>query len=308
MPKKNPLVSVGIVTWNGGNSFKKCLKKVLEHDYSPMEIIVVDNASIDGSTKGIDQKKVKLIINDKNRGSAGGYNLCYANARGKYVVLLAHDDFLEKGCIRELVRGMEMDPSLGCAEGECRHLNGVVYNGNVTVIMSNKRAPENQMRKFYPGDPIIVRNGIVDRFTDSDYFFYGEDIFAGWLIHLRGFRCGRILSGKIIHEGSPTVGRQPKFYRYIDERNRWMTYLTCYQKKNIIRYLPLNVFFTLLRLIKGIFNGYFFSYLKAHLWILVHLNVVKKKRNYVQSLRKVPDSEIIKDLEPVGVMEILRMK
>ena len=68
----NPPVTVAIVNWNGGESFRRCLDLVLKHDYEPMDILVVDNASTDGSVDRVDRSKVRLIINDVNRGSAGG--------------------------------------------------------------------------------------------------------------------------------------------------------------------------------------------------------------------------------------------
>jgi hypothetical protein len=92
------------------------------------------------------------------------------------------------------------------------------------------------------------------------------------------------------------VKRNPRFYRYLDERNRWMNFLIFYEKKNILKYIPLNIAFSSLKLLNGLRNGYFVSYLKAYFWILTNVPLLLRKRSFVQSFRKVPDREIMKNL------------
>lgn len=295
--QKKPLASVVVLNWNGGASLKKCIDSVRRQSLKDMEIILVDNGSIDGSYDFARKMKgIRLIRKMENTGSAGGYNTGYENSSGKYVILISHDAVLDKNCIRELVKGMESDTGLGCAEGLCVHNDGSIINGNLNRLFFNTPAPPDAVQKFYPGMPAIIRRSAADRWSDPDYFFYGEDVYCGWLLHLKGYGCKRILTAKVMHEGSPTVKRKPKFFRYLDERNRWMNFLLFYETKNIVKYIPLNVAFSFFKLMNGLRNGYFSSYVKAYVWIVTHPRTIATKRRYVQSFRKVSDREIMKDL------------
>ena len=64
LAKKNMKISVIIVNYNGKGYLKDCLDSVLKTDFKDFEVIVVDNASIDGSTRGLN-KKVRLIKSKK---------------------------------------------------------------------------------------------------------------------------------------------------------------------------------------------------------------------------------------------------
>ncbi len=84
-------------------------------DYPNLEIIVVDNASKDGSPEKLRElerqdERVQVILNDANLGVAGGYNVGLRAARGDYVVLLNNDTFVTRGWVRDLIRPMQRDP------------------------------------------------------------------------------------------------------------------------------------------------------------------------------------------------------
>src|SRR5687767_13566896 len=90
------LVSIVIVNWNGKNNLKECLNSLLKIDYSPYEIVIVDNGSKDGSVTYIkeiqkENKNVILVENLKNLGFAEGNNVGFAHAKGELVLLLNND-------------------------------------------------------------------------------------------------------------------------------------------------------------------------------------------------------------------------
>ena len=89
-----PLVSIIILNYNGKDYVEECLDSVLNQTYKNMEVIVVDNASKDGSLEILRDKymsKIMLIENDKNLGFAEGNNVAYKKTKGEFIALLNND-------------------------------------------------------------------------------------------------------------------------------------------------------------------------------------------------------------------------
>ncbi len=118
-PADEPLVSVIVVTYNNLALTKACLSSLDAYsDYPAMEIIVVDNASADGSpaflrewAKGAPNRK--LVLNADNLGFAAGNNVGLEIALGEYLVLLNNDTYVTPGWLRTLIAHMRRDASIG---------------------------------------------------------------------------------------------------------------------------------------------------------------------------------------------------
>lgn len=115
----DPPVSVIVVTYNNLELTKACLASLDAHShYGNIEIIVVDNASSDGSpeflagwVKQADNRK--LILNTDNRGFAAANNQGLAIASGDYLVLLNNDTYVTPGWVRTMVNHMRRNTGLG---------------------------------------------------------------------------------------------------------------------------------------------------------------------------------------------------
>lgn len=118
-PADEPLVSVIVVTYNNLALTKACLTSLDEYtDYPAMEIIVVDNASADGSPEFLCEwaegaPNRKLVLNADNLGFAAGNNVGLKIARGEYLILLNNDTHVTPGWVRTLIAHMRRDPSIG---------------------------------------------------------------------------------------------------------------------------------------------------------------------------------------------------
>ncbi len=114
-----PRVSVIVVTYNNIELTKACLASLDEHtNHENLEIIVVDNASADGSPALLQEwvsqgTNRKIILNEDNRGFAAGNNQGLAIADGEYLVLLNNDTFVTPGWVRTLYRHLERNKSVG---------------------------------------------------------------------------------------------------------------------------------------------------------------------------------------------------
>lgn len=109
-------LSIILVNWNTRDLLLGCLKSIAEHCGGiPHEVIVVDNASGDGSADAVrrDFPGVKLIASDRNLGFAAGNNLGLREARGEFVLFLNPDTVVLKDAVQKMLHFIRQDPEVG---------------------------------------------------------------------------------------------------------------------------------------------------------------------------------------------------
>lgn len=139
MAKKVDL-SIIILSYNTKQLLKNCLKSVLASkpgDYNN-EVIVVDNASTDGSPQMVKDEfsaksgsasggpKVKLIRSKKNLGFSGGNNLGLQKAKGEYVLFLNSDTEVADTAFEKMMVFMEKNPKVGAATAKTMLFSGKI--------------------------------------------------------------------------------------------------------------------------------------------------------------------------------------
>lgn len=114
---QNPLVSIVIPVVNGKDKIVKCLESLESIEYSPTEVIVVDNGSTDGTIEIIENRfpHVQLICNEKNLFLAEARNIGLQNAQGGFVFLLDYDNVVAPFTVRNLIDAMLDDECIGIA-------------------------------------------------------------------------------------------------------------------------------------------------------------------------------------------------
>src|ERR1700759_5694981 len=87
------MVSITIVTWNSAKHLEECFAALDLQDYRDLEVIIVDNASDDGTRELLRRVETKgrVILNDKNVGCAGGQNQAIRATRGEWILCLNPD-------------------------------------------------------------------------------------------------------------------------------------------------------------------------------------------------------------------------
>src|SRR5690242_13255836 len=95
-------VAVIIVNWNSGPLLGRCLAALRAQTVRPTEILVVDNASADGSEAAAESDGVRLIRSDQNAGFAAANNLALAHTRAPWIALLNPDAFPEPTWLQKL--------------------------------------------------------------------------------------------------------------------------------------------------------------------------------------------------------------
>ncbi|WP_456384921.1 glycosyltransferase [Desulfolithobacter sp.] len=114
-----PRVSVVVLTYNNLDYTRACLLSLEKQTrYPDWELIIVDNASSDGTPEFLadyaeKNLHVHLILNKENLGFAAGNNVGMRQATGEYIIVLNNDTYVTKGWMRDLVRHFQQDLSLG---------------------------------------------------------------------------------------------------------------------------------------------------------------------------------------------------
>ncbi len=116
MRSSNPLVSVIVPTYDGEAFVRETIDSVLAQDYAPLEVIVCDDGSRDGTLAILESygSKIKLV-RQKNQGVAAARNRAAEDAGGEWITFLDHDDVWEKNLLTELVPLVTKDASTAVA-------------------------------------------------------------------------------------------------------------------------------------------------------------------------------------------------
>src|SRR5438874_2670100 len=117
-PAQPGLVSILIVTFNSEKTLDACLDSVRQQDYSPLEIIVVDNNSTEDTRRILSASTCQAILNSENRGFAAAQNQAMRAARGEWLLCLNPDVLLGTNFVSALMAERERDPTVGTLCGK----------------------------------------------------------------------------------------------------------------------------------------------------------------------------------------------
>jgi len=299
-----PTVSVMLVNYNSKKYAEESINSILAQNYpkSKIDIIVVDNASSDGSIEFLKERfgnKIKLIESKTNRGFAGGTNLGFRYAKGEFILLFNIDAIAPKDYLRTIIsEGLKnkkmaigsYDFPVNTDLDKEKPSKGYTLNlvgGNVDV--------PNQFKTIGGGGVgFLIRRSTIDHHSyDEDYFLYFEDTKFGWEYNVRGYEVICSPKCKLWHYGSAICGKISPLKTYYSERNRIMSLFVCFEFGTLIKIIPLSFIDSALRFGYYLFRPKLFvSYLKAMGWIITHFPLIIKKRREFNKFRKLKDRDI----------------
>ena len=275
-----PKVAVVIVNWNKKDDVMRLLNSLKYVDYENCDIIVVDNASTDGSVEAIREQfpEVELIINPENLGGTGGFNsgMRYAlqKAEYQYIWLLDNDAEVEESTLEELINVMERDERIGIAGS--RIIDSV--NRDITVEagaylmrdsigvqplyrnIKNLNIASSVMEVDYVAIcSALARTSALEKvgLMDERYFFFWDDMDWGLQFRDKGFKIISVLNSIVYHPAF-TEKRGILVDYYYGNRNSLLTYAkhNGLAKRISIFYIYLRQKCTSLILLGLIGNGY----------------------------------------------------
>jgi GT2 family glycosyltransferase len=238
-----PQVSVIIINYNAGaHRLKACLASLDAQSFQNFEVIVLDNASEDGSEAVADAADgVRLIRSPENLGFAGGVNLAATHAKGRWLALLNPDATAAPDWLERFIEGTQSYPACRCfgsvqidaanhdrldGLGDCYHAIGVAWRGDFGKPASN--IPNEDKAIFAPcGAAALYDKALFEELGGfaEDFFCYHEDVDFGARLHLAGEDVILLHRSVIYHEGSGTTGRYSDFTVYHGNRNRIRTFI-----------------------------------------------------------------------------------
>lgn len=211
-------VSLIIVCYNDGRWLPRCLESFRNQTIFPhLEVILVDNASRDGTDRVAQElvagwPNAQFIASGSNLGFGGGSNLGARAARGKYLMLLNSDIWMEPDCVEQLYRAAESQQAAGAGalilnydddsvqtKGGC----GFDLFGNIVAV----RAGPTPAELFCVGVFFFVRRDVFLQVgqLDERLFMYGEELDLSWRIWLSGGKLVPVMTARIHHRGEAGV-------------------------------------------------------------------------------------------------------
>lgn len=129
-----PDLAVVVINYNAGDAILDCLSAVVSQE--PAELVVIDNASTDGSLERVVEAHptARILRNDRNRGFAAAANQGIAATRAPFVFLLNPDAFLRPGALDALARALRDTPRAGAVAA-------LVLNPDGSVQPTNRAFP-----------------------------------------------------------------------------------------------------------------------------------------------------------------------
>ncbi len=158
-------ISVVVVAWNAKSYLELCLESLEKAPpQRSMEILVVDNASTDGTAEMVETRFpwVKLIRSAENLGFAKGNNVAIRRCQGRYIALVNPDVIVFPGCLDALADFLDQNPKVG-------NVGPRVLNPDMTLQSSCRRFPT-------LWNNFCSATGLATRFKNSR-FFAGEHMF-----------------------------------------------------------------------------------------------------------------------------------
>jgi GT2 family glycosyltransferase len=253
--EKVPKVSIVIPTMNRKDEVVECLRSVEKTNYPNYAVIVVDDATTDGTLEEIKRsfRDVRVIRNDENKGAAASRKIGLENSDGEYIMFLDSDTIVDDKAVEELVNGFAVFPEAGLVAPIIyfEERDRIFYAGAKISLLTSKavfrelgRKDKGQFNKIE-----IIKNGhaptafMVKREAihaaggfDSTFYMGFEESDLAKRIEKLNYQIVFNPKAKVWHQ-DPTPKYKSKlseFLFYICFRNEKIAY---YTSKNRIRYM-----------------------------------------------------------------------
>ena len=237
---RHPHTSAIVVNHNGGEDLVRCARSVLTQSCDA-EVIVVDNASQDGSAEYVQRElpDVRVVASPGNDGFAGGANRGAAAARGDILLFLNPDVELTPGCIAALTAALARGTA-GVVAPAVRHTSQgtTEYGGTVDLLADPVGLTRSGRPLYVPGCALAITRRLFEALGgfDASFFMFCEDLDLCWRALLTGRDVEVLASALALHRGGGSTpggyirgGRVEvtAFRIALRERNTLATVLKC---------------------------------------------------------------------------------
>jgi len=292
------------LNWNGKEFIEDCIDALLSTNYEPLEIIVVDNGSTDGSVRFLKEKfgeSILIIENGENFGYSRGFNVGFRKAQKKgadYILVLNNDTVINSNAIKELVNVFELFNDAGFVTGKVydfykpnvlqtigRTFNQKTFDSTHIGSGELDQGQYDDIKVMESIDDVfmMVRKEVIERIGGYDpiYYLYWEE--TDWLERgkIAGYNIYYTPRAKLWHKGSlSSGGRNNPIKTFWISRNRYLfiwrhgtpQQWNHFLLKQVFYRIPISVFTRLVKGNSNLFISYFRGNLSGLIWVLRNMN------------------------------------
>jgi GT2 family glycosyltransferase len=300
-----------IVNWNAGAYLETALAALAKQRRPADRILVVDNASTDGSREAIARLPgVELIALDENVGFAVGNNIAAeAAADCDWLAFLNPDAFPEPEWLERLVRAVEehpgiamfaselrlaSDPSRLDGAGDAYHVSGLPWR-----IAHGEPAPSDHAEPQEVFSPCaaaaLVHHDTFNEVQgfDPSFFCYLEDVDLAFRLRLLGHRCLYVPGAVVRHVGSGTTGTRSAFAIYHGHRNLVWAWVKNMPGWRLWLYAPQHLLLTLVSLVRFGWIGHGRTIVRAKIDAIGGLRRAFTERRRIQRTRAAAGRDVM---------------
>lgn len=300
-------IVVVIVNFNAGEHLQRALDAVALQTLRPSRVIVVDNASTDGSAGHLQESHpfVEVLTSGRNLGFAAANNLGARQApECEWIALLNPDAFPEPEWLEHTVRCakkqmpqvaafgarllMAETPHVLDGTGDMYHTSGFAWRRHHGIPEDRVSNTPDEVLGVCAAAACFRRNAwdTVGGF-DEQFFCYYEDVDLALRLLLAGFRCMSVPDARVHHVGSAVTGRESDFTIYHVQRNLVWTFVKNMPGGLFWRYLPQHVAVNLLAVLWFGLRGQLRPVLRAKRDAVRGLGPTIRERHRLQRRRVV---------------------
>lgn len=317
MPALGP-ISVVVVNWNGEHYLDSCLASVAALEGGVAEVLVVDNASTDGSLALLRERhpSVRVVRLDENAGPARARNAGMRAAANRWVLALDNDAVLTPDVLSKLAAAAASAPGIAIAQprsvfhsepGRIHYDGGRFhYAGLISLRNFYKSLAEGEGHGTIDVDCAVAVALLVDRDAlleaggyDEDYFILFEDLDLSYRLRALGHRIVSVEDAIVLHRGGtpgisfregPSYPGSRVFYH---SRNRWLFMAKDYRVRTIVVALPGLLLYEVVWFGFAVVSGGLGAWLRGKRQFFALLPRALEKRRAFQAIRRVPDRELL---------------
>ena len=314
-----PTVSGVIVTYNGGSKVLRCIEALKRQQVPFDEIIVVDNASTDGSPATIREQHpdVRLVELGTNRGPSASRNASLSVAKGELVFWIDHDIYADPDCLGRMLNAYRAEQAdlvvprivlipeehVVQADGGEAHFIGTLTLRNGFTPLEQIRDSRRARIGASPSGCLLMVRAVANEVGgfDESYFFYFEDYEFSLRTRILGHRIVCEPTAVVRHDrgtGNPDLafrgsGKYPTERARLLMRNRLRTLLTHYSGRTLLLLFPVLALYEVANLVFAVTRGWTVPWLQAWGWVITNHRAVSERRHWIQSRRRLADREIL---------------
>jgi GT2 family glycosyltransferase len=303
-----PAVSVVVVTYNARAFISGCLEALLAQRYPRLQVIVVDNASSDGTPDAVRRQfpSVTVVESGQNRGYGAGNNLGARLAEGEVLAFLNPDTVPEADWLLELVRCMRTHGSRWATSkivllADAKRLN---TTGNQVHYLGlafcrgwrepRQRYPHPELVSGCSGAAFAIQAEFFRALGgfDEAFFLYHDDVDLSLRALLAGERCLYVPTSVVAHDYDLRLS--PRRWEWA-EAYRHAVLLKAYRAPTLVLLAPALVAMELVTLAFLGWRGprFLVAKLRAYGWLFSHLGRIGGARSVAQRRRRIGDRQLL---------------